>query len=274
MTPLKPTALQFDFARRLLEPTLPAPPKGLVTLIDNASLAQRYAVYRNNIATSLIDALAESFPAVHKLVGCAFFRATALSFVRAQPPTSPLLLDYGGMFPDFLRDFPPAISLPYLSDIAALEWAKIEAFHASDQSPLDLVQLAAQSPNQLFEQNLLLHPATRLVESNFSILSLWKDVIQSADAKDFTPFDLQQPEDVLITRPEWEVCAFILPPGGADFIRAIDAGANLGRAAALAEQGAEEKADDMIREQTSITEFDFTALLTLAFSAGAFIALS
>jgi hypothetical protein len=45
----------------------------------------RFDVYRNR------EALVTGFPVVHALVGDAFFRAMAGVFLRAHPPTSPIL---------------------------------------------------------------------------------------------------------------------------------------------------------------------------------------
>ena len=66
---------------------------------------KRYNVYRNNVTVSLINALAATFPATLRITGTDFFRAMARFHVRATPPTSPLLFEYGRDFPDFIESY-------------------------------------------------------------------------------------------------------------------------------------------------------------------------
>ena len=76
---------QSAFADALLDPARPCPP-GLRTW-NGSDPARRLAVYRNNVVSSLIDALADTFPVVQRLVGTEFFRAMAGVFA---PPAQRL----------------------------------------------------------------------------------------------------------------------------------------------------------------------------------------
>src|SRR5690606_15015602 len=89
--------------------------------------ARRFAVYRNNVVVGLVNALAARFPALQRIVGEEFFRAMAQLYVRAHPPRSRLLMEYGDGFADFIAAFEPAAELPYLADIARLEAARTRA---------------------------------------------------------------------------------------------------------------------------------------------------
>lgn len=97
---------QADFAAALLDVQLPYP-KGLCSR-NGADPSRRFAVYRNNVQSSLINALADSYPVVQQLVGEEFFRAMAAIFVRSQPPQSPLMSRYGEGFADFIGQFEPS----------------------------------------------------------------------------------------------------------------------------------------------------------------------
>ena len=83
--------------------------------------ARRFSVYRNTVAHSMSKALARRFPTVLRLVGTAFFKATARIFVADHPPRSAILHEYGTELPDFWASFPPVAKVPYLADIARLE---------------------------------------------------------------------------------------------------------------------------------------------------------
>ena len=105
-----------SFSAALLNPAV-APPSGLVGP-DGMPSPRRFAVYRNNVVVGLTEALKSNFPAVARIVGDAFFLAMARAYAAASPPVSPVLLAYGGNFPDFIAAFEPAADLTYLADVA------------------------------------------------------------------------------------------------------------------------------------------------------------
>src|SRR5207244_4028731 len=90
---------------------------------DGIAAADRLSIYRNTFYGTLTRALHLSFPAIHRLVGAEFFEAVAFEFIKVQPPRSAHLDGYGAGFPDFLDGFLGAMSVPYLFDVAELEWA-------------------------------------------------------------------------------------------------------------------------------------------------------
>jgi hypothetical protein len=141
---------------------------------DAPGAAERLQIYRNHYLITLTDALAATFPVVQRLVGEAFFRATARHFAGVCPPTSPCLFEYGGDFPAYLAALPQAASLAYLADVALLEWALNEAQHAPDAVRLDVPALAARPPAGLKALVLPLHPSCRLVVSRYPIDRIWR----------------------------------------------------------------------------------------------------
>ena len=163
---------ELAFAHALLRPDAPCP-AGLRAW-NGSDPVKRYAVYRNNVVVSLVDALADSHPVTQALVGEAFFRAMAGEFARRSPPRSPVLAWYGEGFADFVADFPPAAGLPYLADLARLEWLRVEAWHAADADPLPLAEVAALLADEAALPNLrvTLHPALRVLRSAHPVVSL------------------------------------------------------------------------------------------------------
>src|SRR3954454_10291366 len=151
------------FAPALLDPVRPAPE--IVAGPNGKAPGKRYDVYRNNVTVSLIDALAATYPAVQRITGTDFFRAMARFHVRATPPTSPLLFDYGRYFPAFIQAYPYAQSLPWLADVARIERAWLDAYHAADAAPLAAAALASVAPERLPVAVFAPHPATRIVRS-------------------------------------------------------------------------------------------------------------
>lgn len=219
------------FATALLDPDAPCP-AGL-TAWNDSDPARRFAVYRNNVVVSLIDALADTFPVTLELVGDEFFRAMAGVFVRAAPPKSALLTEYGEGFPAFIERFEPARSVPYLADVARLELLRVRAFHAADADPLspDRVARAVADPERLPALRATCHPSLGVLSSRYAIVSLWA---AHQGIGDLARVDPDVPENALVVRAGLEVQVVSLPPGGDVLVAGFASGLTLGDAAALA----------------------------------------
>jgi hypothetical protein len=151
------------FAPGLIDPAYDAPED--IVAGSGKGVVKRYNVYRNNVTVSLIDALAAVYPAVQRITGVDFFRAMARFHVRATPPVSPLLSEYGRDFPAFIESYEYAGEMPWLADTARIERAWLDAYHAEDRSALSAEALAAVDPAVLAEVRFEAHPAARIVRS-------------------------------------------------------------------------------------------------------------
>lgn len=217
------------FAPALLDPGLPPP--ACVRGPRSKAVTSRYNIYRNNVTVSLINALAAVFPATKRITGDDFFRAVARFYLRARPPVSPLLFEYGRDFADFIEQYEYARPVPWLADVARIERAWLDAYHAADAEPLAPQALGAIPPERLADVVLLPHPATRVLHSRFAALAIF--TANKGDGP-VPEVDMREGEDTLLTRPELEVVARRLPPGGATFLARLLAGDPLGVAAAQA----------------------------------------
>ncbi len=117
------------------------------------SPAQRLQIHQNNYALLLEDSLAATFRAVHGAVGAEFFSFMVRRFIKEQPPTQAALSSYGKHFPAFIKTVGEADGLPWLSDLAALEWARAEILNGVTDSaiiysnhPIDHLWQGMQDP--------------------------------------------------------------------------------------------------------------------------------
>lgn len=133
--------------------------------------AERLGVYRNNARHNFRDALRAVYPVVEMLVGGDFFDFTADRYRAARPSTDGDIHRYGSRFGDFLAAFEPAAGLAYLPDMARLEWAMHEVFHAADLEPCRLERLAGADPAALA---FALRPDCRLLHSPHAVDRLWQ----------------------------------------------------------------------------------------------------
>lgn len=213
------------FAVALGDRTAPAPAD------LTAASAHRFAVYRNNRAVSLIEALEARFAAVRSAVGDEFFKAMAGVFIDEYPPRLPMLHRYGDELPQFLARFAPAADVPYLPDLAQIDADWTRAAFAADVDPLPGEALAAVSPDALALMHVALHPSVAIVISKFPIATIWA---MNSGQLPVAPIDDWQSESVVIARPERDVQMHRLPPGGAAFLAALADDANIADAAAAA----------------------------------------
>jgi hypothetical protein len=222
---------QSAFAAGLLNPELPCP-SGLKAW-NGSDPAVRFAVYRNNVTVSLVDSLAATYPVLQALVGEEFFRAMARVFVQANPPRSRIMAFYGLGLADFVGAFPPAATVPYLGDMARLEMARVQAYHAADSLPLEpeSLQAALADPETLMSLQLVLHPSVQVIESPFAIFSLWA---AHQGVGSLASVDPEVAQTVLVYRQGLEVNTLELAVGVGQFIGALNAGETLVDAADLA----------------------------------------
>lgn len=228
------------------------PPRGLSDGRGRPA-GRRFSVYRNNVAVSLIDALRAGFPAVAKLIGDRNFTNVARVYAQDNPPESPLLMHYGAGFPAFLEGFEPLLHIGYLADVARLEQALRRAYHAADSFPVSASGLQDTPLDLLMNSSATLAPGTDVHRSAWPVHAIWSYALDP----DNSPKPQASPQNVLITRPEFDPVAAPLPPGGADFIAALMRGETFGEAHAHA--------------AATPAQFDLTHTLGMLMTGGAII---
>jgi hypothetical protein len=214
-------------AAALLHPLLPSPTG--ITSWNGSDPAERFAIYRNNVTQSLVQALVDTFPVLNALVGDDFFCGMAKIFVRSHPPKSARLAFYGDAFPDFVATFEPALSLPYLADTGRLEMARVRTFHAADADPIQATELACQlqSP-QVHNLRWTLHPSLQTLCSAYSIADIWQ---AHQVASEVSSFATHVAQSVWVYRTPSGVTVHPVPQAWVAFAEQLVGGENLPNAA-------------------------------------------
>jgi len=223
--------IQTDFAAALAEAgagaaLLPALVAGDERVLD------RLALYRGNVSAAWEKALANAYPVVRALVGDEFFGGLARAYVRAHPSVSGDLNQFGARFGEFIGAFEHTQSLPYLGDVAALEWRVHVAHYAADPVALTRERIGALPPDELLMARFALHPACAWLRSRFPVASIW--LAHQPQATIGLPDSLDRSELALVVRPRWRVEVLASSAGelaalarlgeGADLEEAITAG--------------------------------------------------
>ena len=227
--PLALRDLQRAFAAHLAGDDQPA----LAAEIRPA--AARLGIHRHHVLDSLASALAATFSTVQAVVGADFFRGLAHTFIGRSLPLQPVLAEYGADFPAFIAGQEAGHGLPYLADVARLDWALNLALHAPAGNRLAAADLAALPADRLPGLRLALAPGVALVGSPYPLDRIWR-ASQPGAAPD--PVDLAAGGIHLLVLRRPDDAAFVaLSAGEAAFVGGIDEGLSLEEAAERGDSG-------------------------------------
>ena len=240
--------LQAGFGRALRDTAAPLPP----IRAKGPDAARRLQVYQHNHEIALSSALRAVYEVTARLVGEDFFTDAAAAYVRQNPSHGGNIQDYGGSFPAFLATYSPAESLPYLADVASLEWRRLQTAVAPTHTPMDLKALGAVPAEDLPDLYFHHQPAARAFESPYPVLSIW-EFCQEAEPEGKLDLGLGS-QCVLFSRPALDVEMRLLSQGEYAFLQRLCRGANFEtacRAALEAEPGfdVQERFAALVREQ-------------------------
>lgn len=198
-------------------------------LPDGLMPEERYKIYHNNTFITLGSALGQNFPVVCRLVGKRFFDQMAREYVRVYPPKTPLLMSYGDRMTTFLPSFKPVKGLPYLADVAQLEYLWNQSFNGTDSKDFDLDQLNNVAPEKFNDLIFRFLPNMRLMTSEFPVLEIW--LANQEGTKATKEIDLDGGGCYLaIFRKAQDVEVMNLDPGSYCFLEQLFSGKPLGLA--------------------------------------------
>jgi len=223
--------LQRAFGRALVEPATVDATRFVAAA--GIPAVRRVQVYRNNVLANLCGALEAVYPVVRRLVGEGFFGQVAKRYVGAVPSFSGDLHAYGASFPEFLAQSPELSELGYLPDVARLEWAFHQVFHAADAAPLSVAAITEVPADRWHALRFVLHPASALLHSPFPVVRIWQ--VNQEDWSGEATVSLDEGEsDVLVRRQDGNVELMPLSPAELRLLTAFAHGGSLEQAVTAA----------------------------------------
>jgi hypothetical protein len=226
---------QADFARAIRAPASAGDVAGL-------------AVYRTNVEGNLAGALAGAYPVVRKIVGDGYFAQLCRAYGASHPSTSGDLIRFGDRFAPFLAGHEGVADLPYLPDVARMEWLVHLAYYAQDPADFDSRALAGVPPERYASLRPRFAPACALLTSSWPLGRIW--AVHQDDYRGEFDIDLKAgPDRILVDRPRWRASVSSLGAGDFHFLEAVGRQADLGAAfdAALAADPAFNPSNALLR---------------------------
>ena len=164
--------LQSQLAAHLLDPG--ADGAGAPVSRDTIPAQERIDFHSNSGVSSFRGTLRAVYPVVERLVGANFFACAADAYRDAHPSASGNLNLVGEHFADFVDTWTATGELPYLADIARLEWRIEQSFQAADRASLSVHDFAAVPLERHEKLKFELHPSCRLLASEWPIHYIWR----------------------------------------------------------------------------------------------------
>lgn len=225
---------QALFAYTMLSPTeaVENPAAALIDLFSTPeeNLPERLKIYRNNVFGNLTGALLDTYPLIKDLTGDDFAKSLMRGFILENPPREACLNRYGGGLAVFIQSFAPAKDLPYLPDVARLEWAMNEAYYAPDDAALTSADLQNTPLDELADMALPLRLSVRLLDSHWPLVAI-RDFCLKESRDESETLDLGQGGcRVMVYRPGLSAEIVPLEPAEYAFLKSIQTEKSLGAA--------------------------------------------
>ena len=161
---------------------------------------ERLSVYVVGYRARTREALAEVYEAIHHVLGERVFSELTDAYAAQHPSHDYNLSVFGRHLPDFLTRSPLSEPLPFLPDLAQLEWLVSKAFHAFEQPPMNGSELSSLSVENWNPARLIFQRSVGLVASAWPILEIWDARMQPREQMAIDVVD--RPQRVLVRRQD------------------------------------------------------------------------
>jgi hypothetical protein len=159
------------FIQRYQRPSVDCLP--LIEYSSDFDREDRLTIYAEAYFARISDSLAEDFSSVKRLVGEEGFLQLVSDYLKEYPSRFENLAEVGYAFSNFLSLHEVSEFIPYIADLANLEWLLIESFYAPDGELLNWETVREISPETWKNARFNLNPSVRLMHSSWSVDRFW-----------------------------------------------------------------------------------------------------
>ena len=148
-----------------------------VVSTETLSAEERLSIYGNAYKTRLLEALASNFPFLHTCLGDDEFDVLGNAYIYQHPSCYRSIRWYGDRLPEFIKQGIQYQALPYLAEIAALDWMMTIVFDAKDASIVSLDQVALIAPEAWAEMRFVFHPSVHQLKFKWNVIEFWQSTL-------------------------------------------------------------------------------------------------
>jgi len=187
---------------------------------SNFSAKALMGIYRDSSLGNIIIPMKLTYPVILKLVGEDFFQATCHKYIEEYWPATGNMDDYGAEFAEFLEIFEPAKTLPYLPDIARLEWLFHLSSLSEDSDRIDPKALSEVPQDKYSDLHFVFHPSVYFLSSKHPIHRIWEMSQEGAEEKTLD-LDKAGGAHLVLVRPGLKVDILELVQAECEFLKAL-----------------------------------------------------
>lgn len=136
-------------------------------------ISARLGIYHNAYRVRLIEALDDTYPVLHAVLGDEVFGELGERFIAAHPSVHRSIRWYGSELAEFLGAVSPYADQPILAELARLEWTLAEVFDSADAKPVQRAAFAAVDPSAWSELVFEFHPSLRRLQLQWNTTAAW-----------------------------------------------------------------------------------------------------
>lgn len=140
---------------------------------ENLDAGQRLGIYRGSVHGILTQSLGLTFPVCKALLGEEFFDKMCDRFIDQYPPTTAFFSEYGDKLSQFLSEFKPVETIPYIEDVANFEWSRHTLWQKQARETFDFSTIETLDEEQQAKIIFQLSPTLHLIQSKYRIDLIW-----------------------------------------------------------------------------------------------------
>lgn len=180
---------------------------------------ERLGVYKEGYDVRIREALAEVYEAVRFVLGEPRFAVMAAEYAKRYHSRDYNLSRVGRHLPEFLKQSEYANGLPFIPDLARLEWLIADAFHSFHETPLVPADLAGISEERLLGARIIFQSGVAVCRSSWPVLDIWNARKTSRDKVDVNLVD--RPQSLLVCRTGLQVRCELLESWQFEFLSSL-----------------------------------------------------
>jgi Putative DNA-binding domain len=162
----------------------PSVVEALVHSDERLGAVERVGIYADAYFYRLLECFGEEFPATLTVLGADNFGTLVKGYLLMYPPTEPSILYAGRYLADFLSNHAFADRWPFIAELARLERAVLDVFHAPDAPVLDVEALREVPSEEWPAVKLQAHPAVEIVHCKWRLTDVLEAVEQGREWND------------------------------------------------------------------------------------------
>jgi hypothetical protein len=145
----------------------------LISVSEDFPAARRLGIYAEAYFSRIVESMEADYPRLRSVLGEVQFQKLMAEYLKAFPSKTHNIGEVGRHLPKFVADYPVSDELPFLSELANLEWQSIESFYAPAEDLFDSSMLGGLDDSDWAELQVKISSSVRLLRSKWPLEKFW-----------------------------------------------------------------------------------------------------